>query len=143
MPYQRLLTPINGGEGDEHAVRVAIGLSRRTRATICAIYVVEVQQALPLDAELPDEVERGERALQRVEAICQAERTPVEAELLQARQAGAAIVDEAAQRDCDLIIMSVEARNRRGEFSIGRAAPYVMKNAACEVWIMRRPLRPA
>jgi nucleotide-binding universal stress UspA family protein len=141
MPYQRMLVPINGSEGDEHALRVAIGLSRRTRAVIYVIYVVEVPQSLPLDAELPDEVERGERALQRCEAICQTERVTIEAELLQARLAGAAIVDEAAHRNADLIILSVEGRLRRGEFSLGRTAPYVLKNAACEAWVLRRPLR--
>lgn len=143
MPYQRLLVPINGGDGDEHALRVAIGLSRRTKAVIYVIYVVEVQQALPLDAELPDEIERGERALQRCEVLGQAERVTIEAELLQARSASAAIVDEAAQRLADLIILSVEGRNRRGEFGVGRTTPYVLKNAACEVWVLRRRLRPA
>jgi nucleotide-binding universal stress UspA family protein len=143
MPYQRLLVPINGGDGDEHALRVAIGLSRRTRAVIYVTYVVEVPQALPLDAELAEEVERGERALQRCETIGQAERATIEAELLQARLAGAAIVDESTHRDADLIILSVEGRERRGEFSVGRTAPYVLKNAACETWVLRRPRRPA
>lgn len=143
MPYQRVLVPINGGDGDEHALRVAIGLSRRTRAVIYVTYVVEVPQALPLDAELAEEVERGERALQRCETIGQTERATIEAELLQARLAGAAIVDEATHRDADLIILSVEGRERRGEFGVGRTAPYVLKNAACETWVLRRARRPA
>jgi nucleotide-binding universal stress UspA family protein len=141
MTYQRLLVPLNGGPGDEHALRVAIGLVRRTRATIVAVYVVEVQQALALDADLPDELQRGEATLQRCEALCQSERVPVEAELLQARLAGAAIVDEATQRSIDLIVMSIEGRYRRGEFSVGRTAPYVFRNATCEVWALRRPLQ--
>jgi nucleotide-binding universal stress UspA family protein len=143
MPYQRVLVPINGSQGDEHALRVAIGLARRQRTVLHVIYVVEVQQALALDTELPEEIDRGEKALQRCEALCHAERVEVQAELLQARQAGAAIVDEAAQRQADLIIMSLEGRSRRGEFSLGRTGPYVLKNAAGEVWALRRPLRPA
>jgi nucleotide-binding universal stress UspA family protein len=139
MPYQRLLVPINGSVGDEHALRVAITNSRRYRGLILVVYVVEVQQALPLDAELPAEVERGEAAVRRCEVICRDERVEMEGELLQARSASAAIVDEAAQRDIDLIIMSVEGRQRRGEFSLGRTAPYVLKHATCEVWLLRRP----
>jgi nucleotide-binding universal stress UspA family protein len=138
MPYQRVLVPINGSAGDEHALRIAIGLNRRSRALIYVIYVVEVQQALPLDAELPAEVERGEEAVQRCEAICQAEKIEIEADLLQARSSSAAIVDEAAQRNVDLIIMSVQGRQRRGEFTLGKTAPYVLKNAHCEVWLLRR-----
>jgi nucleotide-binding universal stress UspA family protein len=140
MPYQRVLVPVCGDVGDEHALRVAVGLARRSRAVIYIIHVVEVPQALPLDADLPKEIERGEQALQRGEAICQGERVEVHAELLQARTASAAIVDEAAQRGVDLIIMSVEGRQRRGEFGIGRTAPYVLRYAACEVWTLRRPL---
>jgi nucleotide-binding universal stress UspA family protein len=140
MPYQRLLVPINGGPGDEHALRVAINLSRRSRVVTYVIYVVEVQQSLPLDADLPEAIAEGERAIQRCEALSQAEKMTIDAELLQARSASAAIVDEAAQREVDLIIMSVQGRQRRGEFSLGRTAPYVLKNAACEVWLLRRRL---
>jgi nucleotide-binding universal stress UspA family protein len=140
MAYQRLLLPINGSAGDEHALRTAISLVRRARALIFVIYVVEVPQALALDAELPVEIERGERSIARCEAICRSERIDVEAELLQARSASTAIVDEAARRQVDLIIMSVEGRQRRGEFSLGRTAPYVLKNATGEVWLLRRPL---
>lgn len=140
MPYQRVLVPINGGPGDEHALRVAIQLTHRSRAVIHVIYVVEVPQALPLEAELPAELARGEQAIQQCEAIGQQERIVLEAELLQARAAGAAIVDEAAQRGLDLIILSVEGRQRRGEYSLGRTAPYVLKQSPCEVWLLRRPL---
>jgi len=143
MAYQRVLVPINGSIGDEHALRVVFGLPRRGRAMIHVMYVVEVPQALPLDAELPEEIQRGEQALQHCEAIGQAERVTIEAELLQARHAGTAIVDEARQRGADLIVISVEGRQRRGEFSLGRSAPYVLKNAACEVWVLRRPQPPA
>lgn len=138
MPYQRLLVPINGTSGDDHALRVAIGLTRRSRAMIYVMYVVEVQQALPLDAELPAEVENAEAAILHCEAICQAEKIAVEADLLQAREASAAIVDEALQRGIDLIIMSVEGRYHHDEFTIGRTAPYVLKHASCEVWVLRR-----
>lgn len=142
MPYQRLLVPINGGDGDEHALRVAIGLARRARAVLFIIYVVEIPQALALDSEQPAEIERGEQAIERCEQICLNERIEFEADLLQARTASAAIVDEAAQRRADLIIMSVEGRPRRGEFSLGRTAPYVLKYAPCEIWVLRRPLAP-
>ena len=140
MPYQRVLVPIDGSPGDEHALRVALGLLRRGRATVYLTYVVEVPQTLPLDAALPAEEARGEAAIQRCEALCGGERMPVEAVLLQARSAGAAIVDEAAQRAAEVIVMSVEGRHHRGEFTLGHTAPYVLKNAACEVCVLRRPL---
>jgi nucleotide-binding universal stress UspA family protein len=138
MPAQRVLVPINGGPGDEHALRVAVNIYRRARAEILILYVVEVPQSLPLDAELPAEIERGDAAMSRAEAYCREEKVAFEAEMLQARGAGATIVDEATQRESDLIILSVAGRQRHGEFTLGRTAPYVLKNAACEVWVMRR-----
>ena len=143
MPYQRLMVPINGSAGDEHALRVALSLPRRVRLPIFILFVVQVRQELPLDAELPEEVDRGDAAIRRCEALALAERADVDAEILQARTAGAAIVDEAAQRGTDLIIMSVAGRYHRGEYTLGRTAPYVLKNAACEVWVLRRPLTTA
>lgn len=139
MPYQRVLVPLSGKPGDDHALKVAIGLTRRSRAVIYAIHVVEVKQALPLDADLPDEVEYGEAALTRSERICREEKSQIEAELLQARDAGPAIVDEAAQRGVDLIIMSATSRYRRGEYTLGHTVPYVLKYAPCEVWVLRQP----
>lgn len=143
MPYQRVLVPINGGPGDEHALRAAIGLTRRSRGPIYAIYVVEVPQALPLDADMTAEIERGEAAFARCEGLCSGERVQIESEMLQARAAGAAIVDTAEERGVDLIVMSVEGRDRRGEFSIGRTAMYVLRYARCEVCVLRRPLGAA
>lgn len=138
MPYQRLMVPINGSDGDAHALRVALSLNRRTRSPIFLLYVVQVPQALPLNVELPAEVARGEAAIQRCEAVAQAERAAVEAELLQARTASSAIVDEADQRGVDLIIMSAAGRYHRGEYTLGRTVPYVLRHAGCEVWVLRR-----
>jgi nucleotide-binding universal stress UspA family protein len=54
---------------------------------------------------------------------------------------GAAIVDEAAARDADLLILGLPYRTRfGGEFAIGRAIPYALKNAPCAVWVVREPM---
>ena len=54
---------------------------------------------------------------------------------------GAAIVDEAAERGADLIVLGVPYRTRfGGEFAIGRTIPYVLQNAPCAVWVVREPM---
>ena len=61
--------------------------------------------------------------------------------LLQARDVGAAIVDEAVERDADLIVLGVPFRTRfGGDFAIGRTIPYVLQNAPCTVWVVREPM---
>ena len=56
-----------------------------------------------------------------------------ETEALQAREAGPAIIDEAVEREVDLILMGVKYKRRFGQFSLGNVVPYVLKNAPCPV----------
>jgi nucleotide-binding universal stress UspA family protein len=61
--------------------------------------------------------------------------------LLQARDVGAALVDEASERDADLLVVGLPFRKRfGGEFAVGRTIPYVLKNAPCAVWVVREPI---
>jgi nucleotide-binding universal stress UspA family protein len=98
-----------------------------------------VPRALPLDADLPDEVQKGEQALSHAESLGQGATAIVETEILQARTVGAAIVDEAVERRADLIVMAAQYRRRLGEFNLGLTLPYVLKNAPCRVLVARAP----
>ena len=61
--------------------------------------------------------------------------------LLQAREVGAALVDEATERGADLLLVGLPYRKRfGGDFAIGRTIPYVLKHAPCEVWVVREPI---
>ena len=61
--------------------------------------------------------------------------------LLQARDVGAALVDEASERGADLLVTGLPYRKRfGGDFAIGRTIPYVLKNAPCAVWVVREPI---
>jgi nucleotide-binding universal stress UspA family protein len=61
--------------------------------------------------------------------------------LLQARNVGAALVDEATERRADLLVLGLPYRKRfGGDFAIGRTIPYVLKNAPCAVWVIREPI---
>ena len=68
-------------------------------------------------------------------------RTTLEPVLLQARDVGAAIVDEAVERQADLLVVGLPYRKRfGGEFAIGRTIPYILQNAPCAVWVVRDPI---
>jgi nucleotide-binding universal stress UspA family protein len=65
----------------------------------------------------------------------------METVLLQARDVGAAIVDEATEREADLVICGLPFRRRfGGEFTVGRTIPYILKNAPCGVWVVREAM---
>jgi nucleotide-binding universal stress UspA family protein len=57
--------------------------------------------------------------------------------VLQAREVGPAIVDEAVERDVNLILIGMDYKKRFGEFSLGRVVPYVLKEAPCRVLLYR------
>jgi hypothetical protein len=57
---------------------------------------------------------------------------------VQARAAGAAIVDDAVERRADLILMGLRYKKRfGGQWDAGRTVPYVMRNSAAPVWCLR------
>lgn len=111
---------------------------------ITLVYVVEVQQSMPLDAELPDEINHGEAVLRHFADETRADLNSssghVYTELLQARSAGAAIVDEAMEKNADAILIGATLRRKFGRLTTGETVDYVMKNAPCEVIVLRQAL---
>ena len=113
-----------------------------------------------MDADLSPEVAKGETILDLAERRAATEDYQVKSELLQARDAGHAIVDEAIERSVDGVILAVPAPKRAvaeggfawprggklspsrppGEFKLGHIAQYVLENAPCQVWLLRLPM---
>ena len=133
MEFYKILVPISGTEADEETMRLACRLAKKDKGRIWAVYVITVQRTLPLDAEIEPEIQKAEDILDHIEMIAAEQDYEVEAEALQAREAGLAIVDEAAERGVDLILMGVKHKRRFGQFSLGNVVPYVLKNSPCQV----------
>lgn len=141
--FHRVLVPVNGAAADEHALRIVSKLIEPKHAEVTAVYVIEVALTLPLDAELPDEIDRGEQALQSAEDVarqlCGSRSDFISTDLLQARSAGAAIVDEASERHCDLIVLTSSCQQVHGKRHVSETVNYVLKNAPCEVMLLSVP----
>jgi nucleotide-binding universal stress UspA family protein len=140
----RILVPIAGDDRDDRLISYANKIAQKKYSYISLIYVVEVDQALPLDADLPGDMNHGENVLSRAQdAICvglDPKTCAVKADLLQARLAGPAIVDEAVSQNSDAIIMSARVTKKLGKRTVGDTVDYVLKNAPCEVIILRAPM---
>jgi len=132
-----ILVPINGKPSDEDALQVAFAFARKTKIKVTAVHVVEVKRALPLDMDLATETTQGEQLLERIEEFAQHNACHIEAELLQARSAGVAVVDAAYHLKADLIIMALPFRSRFGEFNLGETSNYILNHATCRVWLVR------
>ena len=74
------------------------------QAELVGIHVVEIDWTLPLDADVAGRSEDAQRVLDIAEATAEAGHYKLETVLLQARDVGAAIVDEATERAADLVI---------------------------------------
>jgi nucleotide-binding universal stress UspA family protein len=133
MEFKKILVPISGTEIDEDTIRLACRLANKNKGKIWAVYVITVKRTLPLDAEIEPEIKNAEDILDHIEMIAEEADYEVEAEALQAREVGPAIIDEAAERGINLILMGVKYKRRFGQFNLGSVAPYVLKNSPCPV----------
>ena len=133
MEFQRILVPVAGTEVDEEAMKLACRLAKRDKGKVWAVSVVAVKRDLPLDAEIDSEIQNAEDVLDFVERVAEGEDSEVETDVLQAREAGPAIIDEAVERGVDLILMGIKYKTRFGQFNLGSVVPYVLKNAPCPV----------
>jgi nucleotide-binding universal stress UspA family protein len=138
--FARLVVPVAGSDIDGHVLEFLPDLLSKN-GEVTFLFVVEVPQSMPLDAELPAEIELGERALRHAEQIARrtlpARSSQVVTELLQARAVGPAIVDEAIERDADGILMTAIVHRRHGRPTLGETTDHVLLHAPCEVVVIR------
>jgi nucleotide-binding universal stress UspA family protein len=133
MEFKKVLVPVVGTEADEEAMKLACRLAKKDKGKVWAVSVVAVKRALPLNAEIDSEIQSAEDVLDHMERIAEEEDYEVETDVLQAREAGPAIIDEAVERGVDLILMGIKYKKRFGQFSLGNVVPYVLKNSPCPV----------
>jgi nucleotide-binding universal stress UspA family protein len=139
--FHRAVLALNGGPTDATIVRLAVEMARQSHAELVAVHVVELDWTQPLDADVAERSEAAQRVLDAAEAIAEQGKVRLDSVLVQARDVGAAIVDEAAARKADLLILGIPYRTKfGGDFAMGRAVPYAFKNAPCAVWVVREPM---
>jgi nucleotide-binding universal stress UspA family protein len=138
--FQRAVVALNGGPSDARIVRLVVGLATKG-VEVIAVHVVEIDWTLPLDADIAGRSEDVQRVLDSAESIAEGRKIVMEPVLLQARDVGAALVDEATERGADLLVVGLPYRQRfGGDFDIGRTVPYILQNAPCAVWVVREPM---
>jgi nucleotide-binding universal stress UspA family protein len=139
--FRRAVIALNGGPSDSRIVRLVADQARGSKAEIVAVHVVEIDWTLPLDADIAGRSEEVQRVLDIAESVAEESKVTLEPVLLQARDVGAAIVDEAIERGADLLVTGLPYRKRfGGEFAIGKTIPYILQNAPCAVWVVRDPI---
>lgn len=140
-PVKRAVLSLDGGPTDKIVIEYGCKLARADGAELVAVYVLEVDWSHDLDDDLEEQREEASRALDLAEGLAEKEKVQIESQLLQARDVGAALVDEAVALDADAVVMGLPYKVRfGGDFALGQTIPYVFKNAPCQVLIVREPV---
>lgn len=134
---QDILVPVDGNAPGFDALALACAISRRNKGTVYAVYVIEVARTMALDAELNADALSAEAVLQQAEKIAGGVDCKIEGEILQARDAGHAIVDEAIERGVSAIAIGAGYQMPLGEFELSETARYVVDHAPCQVIVVR------
>lgn len=135
-----ILVPVVASEASLDAVTVAALIAKGKKGRVYVVHVIEVNRSLPLNAELEAEARRGEQLIRRAEEMALHDAGyPVTGTLLQARDAGPAIVEEAIDHEIDAIIVGVPpaAVGRPGQ-----TVNYLLEHATCAVWVVRQSMAP-
>ena len=123
--------PVKGDKAGEGALRLACTLAKEPKAKVYVTHVIEVSLEFPLDAEVDSSA--GEDVLNRVDAVVEEEDCGAATGFIQARHAGPAIVQDAAEKGAELIIMGIAYHRRFGSFTFGKTSSYVLAHAPCPV----------
>ncbi|HUX88135.1 MAG TPA: universal stress protein, partial [Chloroflexota bacterium] len=100
------------------------------------LYLIEVPWTLPLSAQLPGVRRLAEEVLDRARRIATRFNVHLHTQIVNTRDAGQAIVDEATVSGADIILMG-DVPERRGETRFSKTTGFVFARAPCEVMIDR------
>ena len=140
--FRRAVVALSGHPNGKRLVRLVAELAKSKKAELIGVHVVEVDWSMPLDVDIAGRSEEIQQVLDVAEATAEAAGVTIESVLLQARDVGAALVDEAVEREADLLVVGLAYRTKfGGDFAVGRTIPYVLKNAPCAVWVVREPIQ--
>ncbi|CAN5737408.1 hypothetical protein BH23CHL7_BH23CHL7_03400 [soil metagenome] len=139
-PFTRAVVGLSGGPTDDLVVQIACQLAKPTNAELICVHVVEVDWTHELSEDVAGRDDAA-TILDRAEAIAGRHKVKLQGELLQARDVGAALVDEAVELGADALFVGLAYRKRfGGDFALGTTVPYVLQNAPGQVLVVREAM---
>ena len=97
IDYHQILVPINGTRISDEMMVLACQLATEKKSSINGLYVIEVPLNLPLDASLVNERAKADKVLKAAALIASQFKVKFTPNVVTARQAGRAIVEEAGR----------------------------------------------
>ena len=138
VEYRTILVPVLRTAESEEALVAAARLATERRATIVILHVLEVPLDKPLDADVHEREEVAYQILDEGQALLEGYAgVRIVSRLVRARSAGPAIVEEAASRDAEVVILGAPRTTvRSGKPIFGRTVDYVLRNSPTRVLVV-------
>jgi APA family basic amino acid/polyamine antiporter len=133
IDYDQILVPITGSRISDEMMVLACQLATEKKSAIHGLYVIEVPLNLPLDASLVSERAKADTVLEAGALIASQFKVKFTPHVVTARQAGRAIVEEAALHRSEVVMLGTTRKRRVGNLTFGRTTDYVLDHAPCEV----------
>jgi APA family basic amino acid/polyamine antiporter len=137
--FHRILVPMKLGPIGEEMVATAVALAKDHDAAIDALFVILVPLEHAIDAPLHDLEEQAAASLAEAMLLGEEHGVHVEPITVRARSIGRAIVEEAVERESDLIVLGSSPRWRRQSAFFSPTVDYVLRTAPCEVLVVAFP----
>lgn len=139
---KKILVGVKQAADVDELVNLAAHVAAPGRVEIVCLHVVEVPPATPLDARdraLDAPARAVERAVKRLARRHRGRRFSVE--VLRARHAGKAVVDELKERRFDLAVLGYHHKRSFSELLLGTTARYLAERAPCRLLMSVPPRR--
>jgi hypothetical protein len=130
---------ITGEKLDANIAYLGCQMAKGTNRRVHLLHVIEVPRRLPLKAVLSQESELADQWLNAAMQVADRIGCKAIAEVVQAREIGPAIVDEAKDFHCALILISLVLQNKHTK-ELDKTVLYVLNNAPCRVWLVEDTL---
>lgn len=132
----RVLVPIANPATAGALIRIAGRLAGARGGDVLALQVTVVPEPVPLDAGR-GRAETGRKTLERALAVANAENLPVQTMTRVARSVAQGILDTAAEEETALIVLGWAGPTGSRAPSLGRIADAVLRDAPCDVLVVR------
>ena len=139
VEFHRVLVPMKLGPIGEEMVATAIALAKERDARVDALFVIVVPLEYAIDAPLLEREEQAAASLAEAVLLGEENGVHVEPITVRARAIGQAILEQAVERESDLIVLGSSPRWRRQSAFFSPTVDYVLRTAPCEVLVVAFP----
>jgi APA family basic amino acid/polyamine antiporter len=142
VEYRSILMPLTAHRVTDEMTATALRLAAESGTRLVALYPIEVPLGRSLSDPMLPELAQAEHELRQAVALGREYGVDVVTRIVRTRNIGEAIVQEAARRHAEIIVMGTPDRRRGGERMFGRVVDYVLRNANCRVMVGTPQLAP-